>query len=124
VARIQARSPETAQWPVGDYSNYPIHVALCDGQIAGFCSWRQSAPDEAEILNIAVDPHFRRRGIGSALLRAVVADARGAVFLEVAEHNIAAISLYCKLGFESSGVRLGYYDRGNVNAIVMKKGSW
>jgi ribosomal-protein-alanine N-acetyltransferase len=124
ISRIQQRSPETAQWPIGDYSNYPVVLAACDGKVAGFCSWRQTLPDEAEILNIAVDPIFRRRGIGSALLTAVCERAKGTIFLEVAEPNEPAIALYRKLGWEPAGTRYGYYFNGTVNAVVMKKRSW
>jgi ribosomal-protein-alanine N-acetyltransferase len=124
IARIQSRCPETPQWPLGDYSNYPLLVALLGDKTAGFCSWRQAAPDEAEILNIAVDPSCRRQGIASALLSAVCDEASGAIFLEVAEPNLPAIALYRKLGWESTGTRTGYYDRGAVNAVVMKKCSW
>lgn len=124
VARIQSRCPETAQWPMGDYSGYPLLLAVVGNTPAGFCSWRQSAPDEAEILNIAVDPAFRRRGVASALLSAVSTQARGSIFLEVAEPNLPAIALYRKLGWEYSGVRAGYYNHGAVNAVVMKKRSW
>jgi [ribosomal protein S18]-alanine N-acetyltransferase len=124
VSRIQTRSPETAQWPLGDYSNYPLLLAICNNEIAGFCSWRQTIADEAEILNIAVDPSYRRRGVGSALLNAVCDQANGTIFLEVAEDNTAAMALYRKLGFEPSGIRLGYYAKGSINAVVMKKRSW
>jgi ribosomal-protein-alanine N-acetyltransferase len=124
IACIQFRSPETAQWPLGDYSGYPLLLALCNDQTAGFCSWRQSAPDEAEILNIAVDPAYRRRGVASALLEALCREAQGTIFLEVAEPNLPAIALYKKHGWEYSGLRTGYYDHGSVNAVVMKKRSW
>ncbi|HWF08435.1 MAG TPA: GNAT family N-acetyltransferase [Bryobacteraceae bacterium] len=124
VARIQCRCPETAQWPLGDYSGYPLLLALLDGKPAGFCSWRQTAPDEAEILNIAVDPDCRRRGVGSSLLEAVCEQAKGAILLEVAEPNLPARALYRKHGWESAGIRAGYYDHGAVNAVVMKKRSW
>jgi len=124
IARIQHRSPETAQWPIGDYSGYPMLLAVVGDEPAGFCSWRQTAPDEAEILNIAVDPLFRRKGIGSALLARVCEEAQGTIFLEVAEPNAAAIALYRKQGWEDAGLRPGYYERGNVNAVVMKKRSW
>jgi ribosomal-protein-alanine N-acetyltransferase len=124
IARIQCRCPETAQWPLGDYSGYPLLLALLGNRPAGFCSWRQSAPDEAEILNIAVDPEFRRRGVASALLNTVCQKARGTIFLEVAEPNAAAIALYTKHGWECAGLRPGYYDHGTVNAVVMKKRSW
>jgi ribosomal protein S18 acetylase RimI-like enzyme len=131
IARIQYRCPETAQWPLGDYTGYPLMLALLggksgglDGQPAGFCSWRQSAHDEAEILNLAVDPAFRRRGVASALLTALCEQAQGTIFLEVAEPNSPAIALYRRHGWEYVGLREGYYDHGTVNAVVMKKRSW
>ena len=124
VARIQYHCPETAQWPLGDYSGYPLLLAVISNEPAGFCSWRQSAPDEAEILNIAVDPAFRRRGVASALLTALCELAKGTIFLEVAEPNLPAIALYRKHGWEDAGLRPGYYDHGIVNAVVMKKRSW
>lgn len=125
IARIQQGSPEAAQWPVGDYSNFRVLVALLPGEhgpgAAGFCAWRQSAPDEAELLNLAVDPASRRRGVASALLAALERETRGALFLEVAEPNGPAISLYEHHGWVRNGVRKGYYEQGNVNAIVMQK---
>jgi ribosomal-protein-alanine N-acetyltransferase len=124
ITRIQYHCPETAQWPLGDYSGYPLLLAVIGSAPAGFCSWRQSAPDEAEILNIAVDPAFRRRGVASALLSALGHQAKGTIFLEVAELNLPAIALYRKHGWEIVGLRPGYYDHGIVNAIVMKKRSW
>jgi [ribosomal protein S18]-alanine N-acetyltransferase len=124
IARIQYHCPETAQWPLGDYAAFPVLVALIDTQPAGFCCWRQSAPDEAEILNLAVDPAWRRRGVGSALLTAVADRAKGVIFLEVAEPNAAAIALYRKHGWVETGLRPGYYNHGTVNAVVMKKRSW
>ena len=124
VVRIQQHCPETAQWPLGDYSGFPVLVALIGSAHAGFCSWRQSAPDEAEILNLAVDPAWRRRGVGSALLSAVLEGAGGTIFLEVAESNSPAIALYRKQGWVDAGLRSGYYNHGPVNAVVMKKSSW
>jgi len=125
IARIQQSSPEAAQWPVGDYSNFRVLLAFVPapgGPIpAGFCAWRQSAPDEAELLNLAVEPALRRQGVASALLEALALAATGTVFLEVAEPNGAAIALYEHHGWVRNGVRKGYYDRGNVNAIVMQK---
>jgi ribosomal-protein-alanine N-acetyltransferase len=95
-----------------------------DATIAGFCCWRRTAPGEAELLNIAVDPAFRRRGVASALLEALSAQAQGTVFLEVAEPNTAAITLYRRHGCEQVGLRIGYYGQGTINGIVMKKRSW
>jgi ribosomal-protein-alanine N-acetyltransferase len=124
ITGIQQRSPEAAQWPLGDYAGFPLLVARVDATIAGFCCWRRIAPGEAELLNIAVDPAFRRRGVASALLEALGAQAQGTVFLEVAEPNTAAITLYRRHGWEQVGLRPGYYAQGTINGIVMKKRSW
>jgi len=120
VARIQLQCPEAAQWPLGDYSGCSMLLALLGNLPAGFCAWRQTAPDEAELLNLGVAPEFRRRGVARALLEELCLVAQGPVFLEVAETNQAAISLYTALGWASAGVRTGYYRHGKVNAIVMK----
>jgi ribosomal-protein-alanine N-acetyltransferase len=124
VTRIQGRSPEAAQWPLGDYAGFPLLVALVENSIAGFCSWRQIAPGEWEILNLAVNPDLRRRGIASALLKTLCEHARGTIFLEVAEPNAAAVALYTSHGWEPVGIREGYYAHGTINGIVMKKCSW
>jgi ribosomal-protein-alanine N-acetyltransferase len=124
VARIQVRCPETAQWPLGDYSGFPLLVAYLNGKPAGFCSWRQSTADEAEILNLAVEPACRRHGVASSLLDKVSELAQGAIFLEVAESNLAAIALYRKHGWKDIAMRSGYYNQGTLDAVVMKKRSW
>jgi len=125
IARIQQTSPEAAQWPVGDYSGFEVLLALLhEGRTpvpAGFCAWRQISADESELLNLAVVPEFRRRGAASALLRTLLTLAKGTIFLEVAEPNLAAISLYEHHGWVRTGVRKGYYKNGAVNAIVMEK---
>jgi ribosomal protein S18 acetylase RimI-like enzyme len=125
IARIQQASPEAAQWPLGDYSGFPILLAILAGERshtpAGFCAWRQLTPEDAELLNLAVDPAHRRRGVASALLRELDCTARGMLFLEVAETNSPAIALYEHHGWVRNGVRNGYYDGGKINAIVMQK---
>ena len=123
IARIQEMCREAAQWPLGDYSGYSMLIAVIENTPAGFCAWRQTAPDEAELLNIGVAPGFRRRGVARAILEKLCQLARGPIFLEVAETNEAARSLYVKLGWVPVGTRAGYYGHGNVNAVVMKNRS-
>ena len=75
-------------------------LALAGSVPAGFCAWRRTAPEEAELLNLAVDPDWRRRGVAAALLNALIGVASGDIFLEVAEPNAAAIALYTSSGWE------------------------
>jgi ribosomal-protein-alanine N-acetyltransferase len=79
----------------------------------------------ADVLTIAVARDCWGQGIGSALLEAMVAEARrrrcAEVFLEVREDNPRARGLYLRRGFAEIGVRRGYYQPANVDAIVMRK---
>ncbi len=81
---------------------------------------------EAQILNIAVSEYERGRGIGSALMQAMIdgATARGCelLLLEVRESNQAAISLYEKFGFQTIGRRKKYYSKPTEDAIQMQRG--
>jgi ribosomal-protein-alanine N-acetyltransferase len=80
--------------------------------------------DEAELLTIAVHPNTQGQGIGRALMCDWMQGiAASEAFLEVAQDNIVAISLYKSCGFAEVGRRKGYYgrkDAPNVNAIVMR----
>lgn len=82
--------------------------------------------DEWEIVNVAVDPAFRREHLGSRLLEAVLGEARDRavrrIFLEVRESNAPARGLYEKYGFRPIARRKHYYDHPVENAIVMAWG--
>jgi ribosomal-protein-alanine N-acetyltransferase len=82
--------------------------------LAGFVLIRTAA-DESEVLTIAVDEPWRHRGIGRHLLLTAAGWAREAgarsLFIEVAEDNAAARSLYRTTGFIPVGRRRGYYRR-------------
>lgn len=82
------------------------------------------AADEGEILNLAVAPDGRRRGLGRALVEEVLAELseRGArdIYLEVRESNAAARALYAAHGFREVGRRPGYYRRPVEDAIVLR----
>ena len=81
------------------------------------------AADEGEILNFAVAPDERRRGLGKSLLSGLLDMFRregvAAVHLEVRESNEAAISLYRRAGFRPVGTRRRYYRRPAENALTM-----
>jgi ribosomal-protein-alanine N-acetyltransferase len=98
-----------------------ILIAELDGQIVGYlCRW--FVVDEIQILNIAVHPDYRRRGIGRALLLAIIAEARNdaarSISLEVRRSNSPAIALYEGLGFYQTAVRRRYYENGE-DALLM-----
>jgi ribosomal-protein-alanine N-acetyltransferase len=77
-----------------------------------------------EILNLAVAPEFRRRGIGGAMLEEGLAAfrRRGAneVFLEVRESNRSAQALYLARGFRAVGQRAAYYRNPREDALVLR----
>lgn len=79
---------------------------------------------EADVQTIAVAPEARRMGLGRVLMHTLIRKAREAgvrdVFLEVRADNAAAQALYDSLGFVGIGVRPGYYQPDDVDAIVMK----
>lgn len=116
IARIQGRS----SWRPEEYLNYDCQVAEEAGVVRGFLAFRQTAPGEREILFIAVDPAFRRRGIAKLLLLHELGASRGEWFLEVRKSNTAAIRLYESLGFQVSGRRENYYPDPSEPAIVMR----
>lgn len=80
---------------------------------------------EADVQTVAVLPSAQGRGLGGLLLRALIDEAvrRGAaaLLLEVRRDNAPAIALYRRFGFEQIAVRRGYYQPGNVDALVMRR---
>ncbi|WP_433344687.1 ribosomal protein S18-alanine N-acetyltransferase [Micromonospora sp. CA-111912] len=96
-----------------------------DGSLLGYAGLAVAAPDEAWVQNIAVRREAQRRGVGRALLEALLAEAarRGArsTLLEVAADNAPAQRLYATYGFEPIGVRRGYYQPSNTDALVMRR---
>lgn len=95
-------------------------VAHGQDRIVGYvCRWR--IEDELQILNVAVAPMMRRRGVARLLLLAVLAEAaqaRLSVTLEVARDNEPAITLYEDLGFVRTGERKDFYGRGRHGVMM------
>ena len=111
IASLDARDSE----PVLSDAPAPVGYAV---------AWVIDA--EAELLSLGVVPSARSRGIGHALVRAIArsACARGAqtLHLEVADDRARAIQLYRTAGFEQTGRRPRYYQRGrgSVDALAMR----
>lgn len=99
-------------------------VAMEDGQLAGYVG-SQSVMGESDMMNLAVDPDFRRRGVGQSLVRALI-EALGkqgnhCLSLEVRASNAPALALYQNLGFAQVGRRPNYYRNPKENALILRK---
>lgn len=108
----EARNPVSNLWA----------AAGEDGGLEGYiCFWLFDR--EIQLMNIAVDPEKRGRGIGERLLRemirAGVLKGMAQAWLEVRTSNVAARRLYEKLGFAAVGRRPHYYRDTGEDAIVM-----
>jgi ribosomal-protein-alanine N-acetyltransferase len=81
--------------------------------------------DAWHVMNVATDPDHRGRGIATMLLERLFEltsdDARRGYTLEVRVSNATAVSLYERLGFESRGIRRGYYTDNREDALIMWK---
>ncbi len=120
IAAIQEASPEASQWDAASYLDYECSVATGGGRVLGFLVVRQVATDEREILNLAVDPAARRRGVARKLLEVEMLREKTQWFLEVRASNSNAIKLYESAGFREAGRRESYYQNPAESGIVMK----
>ena len=81
--------------------------------------------DAWHVMNVAVEPAHRRRGIATALLdrlfELTADDGRRGYTLEVRVSNRHAIQLYERLGFQGRGIRRGYYTDNREDALIMWK---
>ena len=79
--------------------------------------------DAWHVMNVAVEPSHRRRGIATALLdrlfELTAEDSRRGYTLEVRVSNSEAIALYERLGFQARGIRRGYYTDNREDALIM-----
>ncbi len=81
--------------------------------------------DAWHVMNVAVAPDYRGRGIATSLMERLfeltAGDGRRGYTLEVRVSNQSAIRLYEKLGFKARGVRRGYYTDNREDALIMWK---
>lgn len=99
-------------------------VAMEEDRVVGYIG-SQSVLGEADMMNIAVDPAFRRRSVARLLIEALVAQLRTrsvtSLTLEVRASNETAIALYEKTGFRQVGRRPSYYRHPKEDAWILRK---
>ncbi|MED7951808.1 ribosomal protein S18-alanine N-acetyltransferase [Streptomyces sp. BE303] len=113
---------ELAETHPGGTRHYTV-AATPDGAVVGYAGLMAVA-GEGDVQTIAVDGRRQGTGLGTALLTDLVREAvrRGCVelLLEVRVDNPRAQRLYERFGFEPVGIRRGYYQPANVDALVMR----
>ena len=106
----------------------PLSLWLCamDGDtVAGYIG-SQTVLGESDMMNLAVRPDYRRRGIGRALVLELCGALKkqmlaSALTLEVRDSNAPAAALYASLGFEQIGLRKNYYQHPKEDAHILRK---
>ena len=112
-------SKEALSYDILENDNAFVIVAEYEGEFAGYADiW--TVLDEADLNSIAVRVDFRRKGIGDAIMLAMIemlsANGVATINLEVRVSNMPAIKLYKKYG-----VRPGYYLDNGEDALIMKR---
>jgi ribosomal-protein-alanine N-acetyltransferase len=104
------------------HASFAARLGDINGKIVGYISLL-FAVDEVQIINLATDATFRRRGVAAKLLHHAIDVFREkgyrSVILEVRPSNHAALLLYEKFGFAKIGIRPEYYADNREDAIVM-----
>ncbi|MBI4397325.1 MAG: ribosomal protein S18-alanine N-acetyltransferase [Elusimicrobia bacterium] len=124
VAAIE-RASASSPWSEAQFSAElekpfaDFYVARMSGTVAAFAGvWRVAG--EVQVVNIAVHPSWRRRGLGRRMLRRACAEDSKLFTLEVRESNQAARRLYESEGFRETSRRPGFYE-GKEAAVLMEK---
>jgi ribosomal-protein-alanine N-acetyltransferase len=103
-------------------SSLALAACLETGELVGY-AFISRYVDAWHVMNVAVAPELRRRGIATALLErffeVTSSDPRRGYTLEVRVSNTEAIRLYERLGFEARGIRRGYYTDNREDALIM-----
>lgn len=132
ILAVQGKCPQAAQWVESDYARLArdsggmILVAeletMTPPKVLGFAALHRII-DEAELLNLAVDPAHQYQGVGKALLdearRRLLEQGAKRVYLEVRLSNRAALALYYSVGFGLHSLRKDYYGDPPEDAYIL-----
>ena len=95
-----------------------------NGRVAGYIG-SQTVMGESDMMNVAVHPDYRKQGVATALIVALVEELRKqgshCLTLEVRASNESAIRLYRKLDFQQVGCRKNYYRNPREDALILRK---
>lgn len=99
-------------------------VAVNGDRVVGYVG-SQTVLGETDMMNLAVDPDYRKQGIGETLVAKLIellmAEQVHCLTLEVRASNAPAIALYEKMGFLQVGRRPNYYHHPKEDALIMRK---
>ena len=99
-------------------------VVIADDKVVGYVG-SQTVLGETDMMNIAIHPDYRKQGIATELISALIEalNERGShsLMLEVRASNEPAKSLYLKMGFDVVGVRKNYYRNPREDALILRK---
>lgn len=135
MAALERESPTSANWSHEHFeslfktttpapSNYFVFVA--EDPLASIVAYlaAHQVDDDWELQYVVVAKEYRRRGVGTWLLKELIAHARATagsrIFLEVRESNQNARVLYSRLGFQQQGSRKSYYSNPTEDAILYR----
>ena len=94
-----------------------------EGRVAGYL-FMMSLFDECHVMDFAVHPQFRRKGMGKKMIFHLIETVRmkkiNRIFLEVRSSNIPALMLYQQSGFMNIAVRKGYYSNPKEDALILQ----
>ena len=126
LEKLCFRDPWSENSIAGELSNpLSLWLVAVDGDCVTGYVGSQSVMGETDMMNIAVDPNYRRQGVAAALIGELVRQLKDqgnhCLTLEVRASNDAAIKLYEKLGFAQTGRRPNYYRSPKEDALILRK---
>ncbi len=129
IARLEAQcfSGPWSEKSIASELENPLSLWLVaeeNDQVFGYVG-SQTVLDESDMMNVAVDPRFRRQGIARALIETLIAElakmGSRCLRLEVRVSNENARALYARMGFRQLGLRKNYYHNPKEDALILGK---
>ena len=129
IAHLEARcfSDPWSEKSIASELENPLSLWLVaeeDGRVWGYVG-SQTVLGESDMMNVAVDPGFRRQGIARTLIETLIAElskmGSRCLRLEVRVSNENARALYARMGFQQLGLRKNYYHNPKEDALILGK---